>query len=160
MGPRTFLRQIRTLWGRLRNIGRVRIASDSRVGMGLRVARRCFLDVGKDVSIGPRCTVMARVTVLGNAMISARVSFIGKDHEVDGDIERIHGQAALPLAIIELQGDNFVGYNSVIVGNITLPKGACVAAGSVLTKSPGVGEIWGGSPARLIRRRSNYADGT
>lgn len=49
--------------------------------------------------------------------------------------------------------DVWLGYNSIILSGITIGNGSVVAAGSVVTKDIGPYEIWGGNPAKFIRKR-------
>lgn len=46
----------------------------------------------------------------------------------------------------------FIGASSIILKGVTIGEKSIVAAGSVVTKSIPVGEIWGGVPARFIRK--------
>jgi acetyltransferase-like isoleucine patch superfamily enzyme len=58
------------------------------------------------------------------------------------------------LAAIRI-GDNVtIGANAVIMAGVAIGDGAIVAAGSVVPKDTriGAGEVWGGVPARLLRK--------
>lgn len=46
-----------------------------------------------------------------------------------------------------------IGANVVVLKGVTIGRGAIIAAGSVLTRSVGEYEIWGGVPARKLRDR-------
>ena len=47
----------------------------------------------------------------------------------------------------------FIGANTIICSNISIGKNAIVGAGSVVTKSIPDNEIWGGNPAKFIKKR-------
>lgn len=50
-------------------------------------------------------------------------------------------------------GNNvFLGMNVLIVNSISIGDNAVVAAGSVVTKDIPAGEIWGGVPAKFIKK--------
>jgi acetyltransferase-like isoleucine patch superfamily enzyme len=49
----------------------------------------------------------------------------------------------------------FIGINTLIVNSVTIGEGAVLAAGSVVTKDIPAWEIWGGCPAKFIRKREN-----
>ena len=49
--------------------------------------------------------------------------------------------------------DVWIGNNCLIKGGVTIADGAVIGMGSVVTKDVGAYEIWGGNPARLIRKR-------
>lgn len=49
--------------------------------------------------------------------------------------------------------DVWIGNNVLIKANVTIGDGAVLGMGSVVTKNVGPYEIWGGNPARMIRKR-------
>ena len=59
-------------------------------------------------------------------------------------------------------GDNVtIGATAVIMAGVTIGDGALVSAGAVVTKDTriGSGEVWGGVPARLLRRSNDSRSG-
>jgi len=46
----------------------------------------------------------------------------------------------------------FIGAHSTILKGVTIGENSIIAACSVITKNIGAGELWGGNPARLIRK--------
>jgi len=52
-----------------------------------------------------------------------------------------------------LGNDVWVGAESIIMPGVHIADGAVIAARAVVTKSIGPYEIWGGNPARLIKKR-------
>lgn len=55
-------------------------------------------------------------------------------------------------APIEIGNDVFIGANSYIGKGVTIGDRAIIAAGSVVVKSIPEDEIWGGNPAKFIKR--------
>jgi chloramphenicol O-acetyltransferase type B len=49
--------------------------------------------------------------------------------------------------------DVWIGYDSLIMPGVHVADGAVIAARSVITKDIGPFEIWGGNPAKLIKKR-------
>ena len=47
----------------------------------------------------------------------------------------------------------FIGAHTIICNPVVIGDNAVVAAGSVVTKNIPAGEIWGGNPAKFIRKR-------
>lgn len=47
----------------------------------------------------------------------------------------------------------FIGANSIICKDVKIGKNSIIAAGSVVTKDIPDNEIWGGNPARYIKKR-------
>lgn len=54
---------------------------------------------------------------------------------------------------VEIGEHAFIGTDSIITGNVRIGKGAIIGAGSVVTKDIPNYEIWGGNPARFIKKR-------
>lgn len=48
--------------------------------------------------------------------------------------------------------DVFIGARSIILKGVTIGNKSIIAAGSIVTKSIPSGEIWGGNPAKFIRK--------
>lgn len=61
---------------------------------------------------------------------------------------------AMLLGRVIIEDDVFIGMNTLIVAPVTIGKGSVIAAGSVLTKDIPPYEIWGGVPAKFIRKRN------
>ncbi|NLY45105.1 MAG: CatB-related O-acetyltransferase [Tissierella sp.] len=51
--------------------------------------------------------------------------------------------------------DVWIGNNCLIKSGVEIGNGAIIAMGSIVTKNVGDYEIWGGNPARMIRKRFN-----
>ena len=47
----------------------------------------------------------------------------------------------------------FIGMNTLIINSVNIADRAVVAAGSVVSKDIPSGEIWGGNPAKFIKKR-------
>lgn len=54
---------------------------------------------------------------------------------------------------VVIEDDVWIGTNAVVMPAITIHKGAVVAAGAIVTKDIPPYEIWGGVPARFIKKR-------
>ena len=49
--------------------------------------------------------------------------------------------------------DVWIGVKSIVKAGVTIGDGAVIGSGSVVTKDVGAYEIWGGGPAKFIRKR-------
>lgn len=49
----------------------------------------------------------------------------------------------------------FIGANTVICKDVTIGDNSIIGAGSVVTKDIPQNEIWGGNPAKFIKKRNN-----
>lgn len=57
------------------------------------------------------------------------------------------------LGKVTISDEVFIGMNTLIVNSVEIGKGAVLAAGSVVTKDIPEWEIWGGNPAKFIKKR-------
>jgi acetyltransferase-like isoleucine patch superfamily enzyme len=57
------------------------------------------------------------------------------------------------LGPVKIGAGAWLGTQVIILPNVTIGEGAIIGAGSVVTKSVGAYEIWGGVPARKIGDR-------
>ena len=55
---------------------------------------------------------------------------------------------------IDIGDDVFIGSSSIILKGVSIGNRSIVAAGSIVTKSIPPDELWGGNPAKLIRKLS------
>lgn len=117
------------------------------VGDGtLSIGNRCFFN--------HNCSITCvRQIVIGNGCNFANnVVIVDHDHVITS--EGVSGK--LISAPVVIGNRVWVGANSVITRGVTIGDGAVIAAGAVVTKDVPAHEVWGGVPARFIRR----CDGT
>lgn len=105
--------------------------------------------------IGKFCSIADGVTI-----------FLGGNHRVDWistypfnvlnnhftEAKNIKGHPASKGNVI-IGNDVWIGRGAVIMSGITIGDGAIVAAGSVVIKNIGDYELWGGNPAKLLKKR-------
>jgi maltose O-acetyltransferase len=110
------------------------------------------LDIGTEVFVGHKTLFMggeSNIKIGKNCDISSNVSLICGSHEI-GDMNRRAGKGTSNDIII---GNGvWVGYGSLILGGVTIGNGAIIAAGSVVNKSVPENTIYGGVPAKEIRK--------
>jgi acetyltransferase-like isoleucine patch superfamily enzyme len=81
------------------------------------------------------------------------VSFIGNDHIFNNPDKTIFFSGRLPSSTIILEGDNLIGFGTIVIGNVTIGKGCIVGAGSVVTKDLPSYHICAGVPAKPLKKR-------
>lgn len=110
------------------------------------------------LTIGKFCSIASDVTI-----------FLGGNHRIDWITtypfnaifneypiaSKIIGHPATNGDVI-VGNDVWIGYGSTIMSGVSIGHGAVIAAKSVVTKDIGAYEIWGGNPAKFIRKR--FAD--
>ncbi|UKJ08255.1 acyltransferase [Solitalea lacus] len=110
------------------------------------------LDVGNEVFVGHRTLFMggsSTITIGKNCDISSNVSLICGSHEI-GDVMRRAGKGI--SNDITIGAGVWIGYGSLILGGVTIEDGAIIAAGSVVNKSVAKNTIYGGVPAKEIKK--------
>lgn len=131
-----------------------------RYGSNLRIARDCFFDKAKSVEFGNNVFVNrkcqfhigqedAKIVIGSSVWIGMDVCFICPTHEI-GDGAKRAGRSIYKSINI---GDGcWIGARSTILPGVSIGKGTIVAAGSVVNKSIGENELWGGVPVKLIKQ--------
>lgn len=127
-----------------------RVFIDSRVYF--RYPNRVFL--GSDVSVNRGCEFfpswynpMATIVIGNNVRLGPGIRFFAAGHDT-GDINLADTSA--PIIV----GNNvWIGGGSVILQGVAIGEGAIIAAGSVVTKDVADYTIFGGVPAKFIKKR-------
>lgn len=97
--------------------------------------------IGDYVNIGGQCLIM-----------DSDFHSLNWENRMDYEKNLIDTKKA-PVTI----GNNvFIGARSIVCKGVTIGDRSIIAAGSVVTKSIPADEIWGGNPARFIKKQVNY----
>jgi acetyltransferase-like isoleucine patch superfamily enzyme len=109
--------------------------------------------IGNNVFIGNNSefNISEKITIGNNCLIAAGCRFIDHNHGTKKSI-LIRNQLA-PKQEIILENDVWLGCNVIVLKGVHIGKGAVVAAGSIVTKNIPSYEIWGGVPAKFIKKR-------
>jgi galactoside O-acetyltransferase len=144
-------------------------ASDITIGKNFRMSEQCFLycqdaERGSRLAIGD--DVLLNVGVMVNADCGGAVSIgsrvlIGPytviraaNHRID-DIEvPIMRQGHKPGSIV-IEDDVWIGAHATILPDVSIGRGAVIAAGSVVTRNIPAMAIAAGSPATVLRYRGD-----
>lgn len=144
----------RNVWVEINN-GLFIMKDGSYVNPGTRIyVDNATLTVGKNSLLNMDCNVIAlgNIHIGDNVLIAHRCNIISGDHNYKRrDIPiRLQGHSVKDICIND---DVWIGCQSIILGGVTIGKGAIIGAGSVVTKNVGENEIWAGNPAKFIKRR-------
>lgn len=90
--------------------------------------------IGTGVLFGPNCVIRASNHIYDDPQIPIR----------------LQGHTGGRIVI---EDDVWVGANVTVIGGVRVGAGAVLAAGAVVTQDVGPGDVVGGVPAKLIRRR-------
>lgn len=140
------------IWrGEINSTGNIRIHSRT----SIRHAKNIYL--GDNVRITMDCCIWAernsKIIMGNNVLIGPGVKiFTGNHGIILGDVPIVYQERVENDVII---GDNvWIGANSVILSGVKIEDGSVIAAGSVVTKNVSGNSIFGGVPAKLIKKRS------
>lgn len=139
---------IRRLFYRM---GGMKIGTGSTIHMHTRFYDTKNITIGDDSIIGEYAVLDGRDTLhIGNHVaIASEVMIYNSKHDInDSDFKAVNGKVTIEDYV-------FIGPRTIIMPNITIGKGAVVAAGAVVTKDVLPYTIVGGIPAQIIGERKN-----
>lgn len=120
-----------------------------------RFAKRNIV-LGHNVQFGKYCGIASDLYVGNDVLFAGKISFLGgNDHVYDIPEKTIWSSPRGLERGIHIEDDVWVGNGCILLGGVTIGKGAIIAAGAVVTKNVPPCEIWGGVPARKIKDRFN-----
>lgn len=113
-----------------------------------------YIKLGDKVFIGHACEFVCneKIIIGNNCLIASKTTFNNTGHEYKINMN-INLQPITSKAII-LEDDVWIGTSCVILQGVTVGTGSVIAAGSVVNKSIPPNEVWGGVPARFIKKRT------
>jgi maltose O-acetyltransferase len=124
-------------------------------GTGIQLYGQGQIVLGRDSYVGEFSTLQAgpgqSIRIGRNSSISHNVRIYTSSAVPDGDFR--NGERKEVTGSVEIGDGAWIGANVFIGPGITIGANAVVGANSVVTHSVPESEIWGGVPARLIRRK-------
>jgi acetyltransferase-like isoleucine patch superfamily enzyme len=157
----------RTILGNYRYLILSKGNKSFKVQNGFYCGRNCFvsrknnISIGSNFYMGNNCHLAANANIGSDVLFASYVSIVGGDHKVDNVNSTIRESGRDILKTIVIEDDVWIGHGAIIMHGVTISKGAVIAAGAVVTKNVPSFEIWGGNPAKLIRKRkfdeTNYS---
>ena len=96
-------------------------------------------DYPENIEIGDQCAITMRSTILTHYVVSCS-----------------NGNHAYKSGNVKIGNNVFIGAHTVICQPVTIGDNAFVAAGAVVTKDIPANEVWGGVPAKFIKKRDIY----
>lgn len=112
------------------------------------------ISVNNNSGIGMNSHVQGPLEIGKNVMIGPEFLCFTQDHKYDRtDIPMIEQGNSEKLKIV-IEDDVWIGARVIILKGVTVGEGAIIAAGSVVTRNVEKYSIYGGAPAKLIKRRN------
>lgn len=92
------------------------------------------------------------IIIEDNVLIGGGCQIIDSDfHSIYYDLRASNNEEIISQGIVIKKGA-FIGTSSIILKGVSIGEQSVVAAGSVVSKSIPDFEIWGGNPAKFIRK--------
>lgn len=115
---------------------------------------QAVLTIGSQVGISNAAIVCHdRVTIGDRTLIGGGAKIYDTDfHSLDYQVRGDYANERPVTKPVVIGQDVFIGAHSMILKGVTIGDRSIIGAGSVVTKNVGADEVWGGNPARLIRR--------
>jgi len=113
------------------------------------------VEIGNHSSIAQNCTLSGRkigIFIGDYVMVAPGCVFVAFDHSFDDLYTPMIKQKEKEASII-VEEDVWIAANCTITKGVILKKGVIIAANSVVTKNTEKNGIYGGVPAKLIKRR-------
>lgn len=129
----------------------MKIGSRSYLHTGCRFYQPNGIKIGKGTIIGDRCLLDGRalITIGDNVDIASQVLIYTSQHDIHSD--DMHAEYG-PVVIKDYV---FIGPRVIILPDITIGRGAVIAAGAVVTKDVPEKTIVAGIPAKSIGERKS-----
>ena len=112
------------------------------------------LKIGDWVSIGEQTIIgcSSEIEIGFATIIASNVSIRDTDHKYD-DLSQTISSQGIVTDKVTIGEDVWIGANAIITKGVTIGNGSIIAAGAVVTKDVPSYSIYGGVPAKLIKKR-------
>ena len=122
---------------------------------GVRIFTGRKLRVGDDVDFaaGVLLTTDGGLDIGDRVLIGFGAKILTGNHEIPAERGQIFSGGYI-RSPVKIGNDVWIGASSIILPGVVIGEGAVIAAGSVVTKDVQEFTIVGGSPAKLLKRRS------
>ena len=140
-----------TIKRRLLNVIGIHCAKETRVVGPLFLGNVSQVSFGDGVWVGREFKVYGNGSVsIGNHIdIAPDVAFVTGSHEISDSRRRAGDGLSYQISV---EDGCWIGARSTILGNTTIRRGCVIAAGAIVTQSTDANSVYGGVPARMIRK--------
>lgn len=122
----------------------------------IRIDEDAIIEIGDNVGISNTCIwAKSKIKVGDNVKIGADCLIFDSDMHSLNYLKRrspLYDSSNAKSGPIIISNDVFIGTRSIITKNVIIGRRSIIASGSVVTKSIPANEIWGGNPAKFIKR--------
>jgi maltose O-acetyltransferase len=111
------------------------------------------IHIGQNSGIGIRCVVPSDIKIGDDVMMGPDSIFYAANHEFNRTDIPMNKQGNMEREQITIGNDVWIGGRVIVLPGKAIGDGVIVGAGSVVTKDLEPFGIYGGNPARLIKKR-------
>lgn len=110
--------------------------------------------LGKNITLNRNVNITARCPIIiGNDVLIGNNVVINSGNHDFSNPELLIREQGHVMAPITIEDNVWIGANCVILKGVTIGTGSVIAAGAVVTKDVPSNCVYGGVPAKLIKRR-------
>ena len=150
---RRFVRGFRVLRLRLRLGSRLELGRNVHFGRNATLLPPGRAVFGDNVGVGADFHLEVDLVTGSDVLISSRVAIVGKDHVLDDPDTPVYWSGRCDGGAVVIEGDNLIGFGSIIVAPSRIGRGTIIGAGSVVVGDLPSNSICVGVPARPIKDR-------
>jgi acetyltransferase-like isoleucine patch superfamily enzyme len=163
--PMTYFQAVRLLhyysYSHVRPRRRLTLGEGATIAPNVSLRNGERIAIGRGSKIGERAYIWAgdssgRVTIGEDCRFGPEVFVTASDYGLSPDA-KIAEQERNERDVV-IGNDVWLGARVFVGAGVTIGDGSVVSAGSVVTKSLPPGSVAVGNPARIVRRREDYAD--
>ncbi len=140
-----------------REAGEIRVGDDSHISRGVTVRTQLGgVKIGKKVNIGADSFIYGygEIEIGDYSLLANQVEVLSGAHDYTDTARPIRFQGRTESKV-KIGEDVWVGAQSIILGGVTIGKGAIIGAGSVVTRDVPEYGIAVGVPARVVKKRKS-----
>lgn len=122
------------------------------------IEKGACLEIGKNTGISNSAIICKKHIKIGsNVRIGGNTCIYDSDfHSLNLEKRISVNDDDIKCKEIEIKDGAFIGAHSIILKGVTIGENSIIGAGSVVTKNIPDNEIWGGNPAKFIRKIDNF----
>lgn len=113
-----------------------------------------ILEIGSNTGISNAAIIAhTKITIGEQVKIGGSVKLYDTDFHALNPVKRATPETDIATKKeIRIENNAFIGAHSIILKGVTVGENAIIGAGSVVTKNVPENEIWGGNPAKFIKK--------
>lgn len=125
----------------------------SKFEFGVYISNAQKLSIGRNVRINENVFLQGEIEIGDDVMIAPNAAIYTNTHEFQSTDIAMVNQGETPSNKVIIEDDVWIGRNVIVLPGIKIQNGAIIGANSVVTKDVEAYTIYGGVPAKLIRKR-------